>query len=117
MGGHACKRGGDKTGRSRGPLLSTPRPGSLDGWSWSGGGVPRLTTPSLSPKAYLTLNQGRGPRWREKVTMWLSGHSLGLQINPQVQGKGEKCPWLVKQTVRAEGALVGARAAPSRGLC
>lgn len=51
------------------------------------------------------------------MTMWLSGRSLGLQTNPQVQGKGEKCPWLVKQTVRAEGALVGARAAPSRGLC
>lgn len=116
MGGHACKRGGDKTGRSRGPLLSTPCPGSLDGRT-ERGGVPRLTTPSLSPKAYLTLNRGREPRWREKVTMWLSGRSLGLQTNPQVQGKGEKCPWLVKQTVRAEGALVGARAAPSRGLC
>lgn len=49
--------------------------------------MPRQTTASISPKAYLTLTQGRGARWREKVTMWLSGLSLGLQKNPQVQGK------------------------------
>ncbi|XP_023386477.1 receptor-type tyrosine-protein kinase FLT3 [Pteropus vampyrus] len=46
---------------------------------------------TIKSDAYLTLNRGRGPRRREKVTMWLSGRSLGLQKNLQVQGKEEPC--------------------------